>query len=495
MIHITSKKPFIRRSPHGRKVIMSQEDFLDELYPSAHKIHSTDYYPNIIREERIEIEDDKGNPTGKFKTVYYEERLPRYAFAFQRVIATKQIVHLCGNDVQFDLLNKDDKGGREHLQEFKKGWSEKDMELAFYKLVNSVKTTGDGAIVGFIDSEGVFSWRSLSYRDGDSLYAHYDRYGKCVLFVRRFSSYNESGEPTQLAEVWNEREYHLLEESDSSDDEALPFVFNCGGVPISAEGYVLIHKVKHGFSFVPVSYKRDDDGPAWSMSQDSCDGYELTFSQMSHSNQELGTPILWFKGDNHECVPDLNGTIKTISMGRDDDAGYLKAQSVADSFEKQLAITYRMIYEQSFTVIPPELRSGDLPAAALKILYSPAYEKSFTDCNEYQGALSDLVKIFTEGYGIEKKKTIEFSNVPLRWWLKPYVHINWSTTIADLAMAVQNGFVSRETASERISEYSTPNEWMRVQQEAQELVEQEMRKIIASKQNKSQGVSDGEHGG
>ena len=165
---------------------------------------------------------------------------------------------------------------------------------------------------------------------------------------------------------------------------------------------------------------------------------------------------------------DLNGTIKVITGGAEDKASFLSQPNASESFSKQLDTLYKMIYEQSFAVIPPELKSGDLPAAALKILYSPAYEKAMIDSAEYQPFLNDLVKIFMFGFGVEMKKTIDFMNLPIKWWIKPYIHINESAMVADLASAVQNGFISKRTASERIPMYSTAGEWERIIREAKE---------------------------
>ena len=133
-----------------------------------------------------------------------------------------------------------------------------------------------------------------------------------------------------------------------------------------------------------------------------------------------------------------------------------------------------MIYEQSFTVIPPELKSGDLPAAALKILYSPAYEKATTDSAEFQPFLNDLVSIFAYGYGLEVENTLAFASLPMKWWIKPYVHVSESAMVQDLATSVQNGFLSRQTATEKISMYSTVSEWDRIMKEQNEKRKAEM---------------------
>ena len=104
----------------------------------------------------------------------------------------------------------------------------------------------------------------------------------------------------------------------------------------------------------------------------------------------------------------------------------------------------------------------------MKILYSPAYEKATVDASEYQPFLNKLVEIFRFGFGLEMEKTLDFQNLPIKWWIKPYVHVNESSLVADLASAVQNGFISKQTASERISMYATPSEWERIIKESKE---------------------------
>lgn len=436
--------------------IVTQADFLREYYPSGHVINDPMVYPNIFRSE--EVTDENGNT----RMQYYEEHVPRFAFAFQQIIATKQLVHLCGNDVQFELNSSEpDEAQIKDFNLFREGWLGKDMEIAFFEAAKSVKITGDGAVVGYIH-EGKFGYKVLSYLDGDVLYPHFDSITKeLILFARCYNDYDsEGGIVTEWMEVWDKTHLTRFKRSTKgSFKEAILNLFNI-------DGYTMVGKPEpHGFQFVPVAYMRDNDGACWSMSQDSIEGYEMSFSQMAHNNQAYGEPILYLQGEAVEMHHDINGTIKTLTMGTDDKAGYLSSQSASDSYIKQLDTLYKMIYEESFAVIPPELRSGDLPAAALKILYSPAYEKAICDCSQYQTFLNAMVAIFSHGYGVEAKKSIDFKNLPIKWWLKPYVHVNTSAMVSDLAICVQNGFLSKETATERIDEYSTTGEWERILRE------------------------------
>lgn len=481
---IKTKKPWLRVKPDGYLMggmtdgisappcpdipmiynIVTQGDFIRELHPSGHAINSDKYYPDIWKEETYAIVDENGNDTGKTGTRLYKELVPRYAFAFQEVILVKQLVHLCGNDIQFEI-NADTPTDQQEsvFSQIRIGWIQKDMELAFYESAKSVKSTGDTAFVGYLDN-GEFGWKVLSFANGDTLYPHYDERGRMTLFARSYNNLNESGlSVTEWLEVWDNTYLYRFRRNGDATKTVIDWIIRGFGF----DGYTLVSQTPHGFPRIPVVYFRDNNGACWSPSQDSIDGYELSFSQMAHNNQAFGFPIMYLQGENISPVQhDLNGTIKVLTMGVDDKAGFLEQPSGSESFQRQLDILYKMIYEQSFTVIPPELKSGDLPAAALKILYSPAYEKSMSDAQEYQPFLNGIYNLFCYGYGIECQKTIDFTSLPVHAWIEPYVHINNSSVVADLATAVQNGFMSKQTASKKISFYTDTGEWDKILRES-----------------------------
>lgn len=469
--------------------IVTQADFLREYYPSGHAINDPTVYPDITREELVPVLDAEGNDTGKTKSRYYTEFVPRYAFAFQQIIKIKQMVHLCGNDIQFELCSpKPSQKDMDIFNIYREGWLKKNMEIAFFDAANSVKTTGDTAFLGYLDN-GVFGHKVLSFANGDTLYPHYDSItGKLRLFARSFNDTdNNGGTITEWLEVWDKTYMYRFKRNGEAAKTFKDKILGLFGV----DGYSLVEKRPHGFPSIPVAYHRDEDGACWSASQDSIDAYEMSFSQMAHNNQAFGEPTLVFQGegDRLDAQYDTNGTIKTLSMGTDDKVSYLSAQSASESYMKQLDTLYKMIFTQSFIVEPPELKSGDLPAAALKILYSPAVEKAMNDAPKYQKFLDDMVAIFSYGYGMEMKKTIDFTNLNMKWWIEPYVHVNTSTVISDLATAVQNGFCSRQTASERIETlYTTNGEWDRIVREKKEEQQADLLfELKTAKANKTEG--------
>ena len=464
------KKPWMRIRPDGyisadgqrSQVFVSQYDFLQEYYPSGHRIHDVLFYPNVWRKAVFDLDD------GSTRERYYEEQVPRIAFGFQKLIALKHTIHACGNDVQFDISKTDVTDEEKRLfSVFKNGWALKGMEFAVFNAVKSVLRTGDAAFVG-IKMDGVFSWRTFSFLDGDELFPHYGPDGRLKVFFRRFREFDADGNLVMFCEAWDSRFYYrfrssVSDGSDYSDDSESSGVSVCG---FDMSGYVCDEVSEHGFKYVPVAYFRRSDGPCWSDINELVWEYEVAFSQMAQNNKAFGEPILVFKGDDISCVPnELTGTIKTIDMDSSSDVKYLEAQSASDSFIKQLETLYNSIFELSSTVQTPEVRSGDMPAATFKIVYSPAYEQSFDDCNELQPFIDDMVTIFKDGYGVETGNLIGFSNLPVSPWLKPYIHVNWSSMIADISSAVDRGYLSRQTASERISEYAVPDEFSRLLRE------------------------------
>lgn len=473
---LLSKKPWLAVQPSGPGTPLKtepriQDDFIRQYYPSSHRIKDAMCFPDIYRQiEEPVIEN--GEDTGRTVLNTYVEKVPRFAFAYQQIITLKQLVHLCGNDIQFDLNTKIETDSiANDLKMFRGGWHEKDMEHAFYEFAKSVKITGDAAFVAYLEN-GVFGWEVLSFLNGDRIYPHFGRDGKLAVFARAYKEYTEDGKVIDRLEVWDKTYLYRLRRASESNDNPIPLTFGKGGDTCVLDGYVFadptMSATPHGFNRVPIAYLRDDNGPCWSASQDSIDEYEMAFSQMAHNNKAFGEPILYLKGENVEANHDMNGTIKTITMGTDDNAGYLAGQSASESFMKELTDLHERIFEQSFAVTPPELKSGDLPAAALKILYSPAVEKGMNDAETFTPMLNDMVYLYSYGYGVECRKSLDFVNLPLYPWVKPYVHLNESAVTQDLATAVQNGFLSRKTASERLWFYSVSTEWERITEEAKE---------------------------
>lgn len=481
---LLSKKPFTRILPDGhydhgyiwnelsempvkedrlRRKIVTQEDFMRELDPAGHLINDRELFPDIWQ---------KNDEDGK----WYVQEIPRYAFSYQQIILVKHLTHLCGNDIQFEVSDKNiTSETMDTFNAHRDGWANKNMEVAWYQLAKSVKATGDGAFVGFLD-KGEFGWKTLSFLDGDKLFPHYDlRTGKLSTFARTYCNYTENGSVAKrYIDVWDNKYYYrFVADGDSTSliEKAKQLVLKL----FSIDGYKLEWIEEHGFDRIPVAYKRDDNGPCWTFSEESIENYEIAFSNLAHSNHDFGLPIMYVKGEGSEEVTtkDMSYASKIMVLPSDGEIGFLNRQDASNAYAAELEKLEDSIYRQSFAVKTPELKSGDTPGVSLKIMYSDAYEKAMNDAHEYDGVVNDMIHIFEWGYGIECEKRLAFINTNIRHYIDPYIHLNTTELTTNLNTSVMGGFLSKQTASEK-SPYATPQEWQRIQAEKKEEQAQEL---------------------
>lgn len=439
--------------------LVTQEDFLRELDPLGHAINNRELFPDIWRQNE---EDGK----------WYIEEIPRYAISYELIILTKHLTHLCGNDVRFELSDKKvTDETNEIYNNFVLGWANKNMEIAWYKLCKSVKSTGDGAVVGFLDN-GKFGWKVLSFANGDILYPHYDKYtGKLKHFARKFSEYDETGvQLKEYVEVWDDTNYYRFA-NNAKANNIVDKVKNL----FKVSGFELEESRRHGFEMIPVAYYRDDFGPCWTFSQETIENYEIAFSNLAQSNHDFGLPIMYLKGEGSEEVSsrDLSYASKIMLLPTDGEIGFVNKQDASAAYKTEIDKLEELIYKQSFAVKTPELKSGDTPGVSLKIMYSDAYEKAMIDSNEYDEVLDTLVDIYSFGYGVESGNQLAFRNTNIRHYIEPYIHRNETELTTNLNTSVVGGFLSKQTASEK-SPYATPNEWERIQRENKEEQQHEL---------------------
>lgn len=460
-------------------VVKTQADFLREYYPSGHRIMDPAEYPDIWKKDPV---------SGKL----YRQPIQRTAFAFQQLIATKHILHLTGNDTQFEIAQGgNDEGKEEEYQEqliaFKKTWLTADMEVHIFEAARSYYVTGDMAIVGYLSKNGKSGAKVLSYLNGDTLYPQYDSVsGELTAFGRQYYDYDESGNvKVKWLEVWDDTNLYRFSQGVKDGTEEEPYVINDEFV---VNGYRLVSKKPHGFPFIPVSYARRDSGPVWSPVQKNIEDYEEAFSYLCENNKAFAFPIFYYKGagEDLQIQGNMNGAVKALAMDdTDSEAGFLNGTDASNAFATQLDKAYNLIYELSFTVKPPELKSGDLPGVALKLLYSPAIEAAMNDAQELQPFLTQTVEIVKFISGYEGNNVQTMLALPINAWLQPYVHQNSTEIITNLATAVQNGFLSHQTASERCPDYPKNDEYSRIVKEQKEKQQQDLLNDIELQDNQT----------
>lgn len=80
------------------------------------------------------------------------------------------------------------------------------------------------------------------------------------------------------------------------------------------------------------------------------------------------------------------------------------------------------------------------------------------------------------------------TGLPIHAWVEIYVHQNKSEIITNLATAVQNGFLSKQTASERCPDFPVNGEFDRILREKKEEDQQDLLMDMQRADNETQNA-------
>lgn len=428
---ITSNpEPMLPSQKAAAYIVNEQVEFLRQYDIKGHIINSAQYYP-----DRVKYNEETDE--------YYKEYIFRAAFPFQKMILIQQLVHLCGNDIHHELTGAHNTEAENNLfLSLRKGMLDKNFELAFYQLARASKKTGDGAICFYV-SNGVMRWKAMAYDCGDTLFPHYGDDGELESFARMYDTYDAKGDNvTTFVEVWD-KEFMTRYRRDNKG-----FVGMVNDIKeyLGMEDFTIDMKpTPHGFNEVPIVYHRDDDGPCWSGSQDAIDKYELAISNLCQNNMAYAFPIMVLSGDEISIKADMYGAVKAIDAGVNGKASYLEPQGNVEAFKLQLEVLLKMIFQGSFAVLPPEVRSGDMPGVSIKLIYSPSIDRAIVDAKDYDADLDKMMRLFKWAYGIEIGKARELSALGTYSWIEPYVHQNMTELVQNLVQLTNAGLLSRRT--------------------------------------------------
>lgn len=454
---IISKEPFVRVQPYlynggtvrgGTTVqpelpknlwtAIPQEKFLSELSPSGHGIY--------LKPDK-KIEDENGN-------LMDHQAVSKIAVALQEVISTKQKIHLATNPIKFVLTEEGRSDAKEkEFTAFKQAWIDKNMHVALSESIESWLDTGDTALY-FFRNKDKMGWRQFGFKKGDVLLPHYDEFGELKLFGRMYSGLDEGKDATKL-DVFDETEVVTYIKKGFFGTNMMQTWKEIKG-----------SRKKHGFSTVPICYKRSND-VCWGSVQPLIDSFEWALSNMSENNRYYANAILFLKGEI-EALPNRDDSGKVlVASGEDASAEFLATPESNQAMMNELDILLKQIFMGSFTVsVSPDTvkSSGDLPGITVKLLFSPATEKALDSANKLEDYVDRMVLLFKEAYGIESGKYTNFNSLKVRGSIDVYVPQNDAELNRMINDSVLYKTLSKETAAQ-INTLGVSGEYERLKSE------------------------------
>ena len=446
----------------GKEV--SQELYLQEYDPSKHSINSNGSIPEF---------------KVKINGVETTEKTIVVASARQKNIHTKQVLHLCGNELELTMLGiKDPKKQLNLLQNlysqkkqneiletkeleqkanflnFKEEWVHRNLKQYRDKAVSIQKSTGDcGTLFSYDTKNKKLKIKNISFADGYVIIPNYDDFGDmiaCSLYykvddIEYIKMYDESYCTTFIKDTNNK------EKSDS--------------------GFKQFDRVLHGFKTIPLIYKRGY--VAWEFAQSAIEMREVIMAINAVVIKRHGWHWLFLNGNLPDLEVTTNGGV-TFLAAKNEDSNKADLKTVeypeATGVDKLLESLDDEIQTASSTtmILPKYIKTGnDVSGTAVKVTMSMDYELALQTANDWQEWTDKFVDLVCQGFGLEEGNIAKYTDLRIKGSFKvwmPESEYQYNQMVLQL---VQAKVLSGQTGRERCT-LANPDESERVMMERQQ---------------------------
>lgn len=431
--------------PRVKFNIVSQAEFLEELYPQSHKVLFDENIPSITM---------KLNNGG-----YMDIEYKRMAVSYQRNIRDKQVLHLCGNPMQFTLLNTNptEKQNQDFIT-FKKYWNLRNQDGMRTKMVSAQKSMGDAGLLFYRDYKGRIKSRLLCYEDGYVLCSHNDENGDRILE----SVYYQDDKAEYIDSYDDKNMYRHIRRFDGEELK-----------------WERLDTQPHGFSEIPLVTKRGK--VAWDNVQSIIEVYEIIYNIFLVIQKRHGWGILYIKGKFNDSAKKIAGAIVLNDTSIDGNgSAEFKAPPSPQNMIDTLNLMEETIQKGSGTtfLLPKDVNSsGDISAQAIMLTQSLDIENALQGVIEWQNVADKMARLFKEGlakelvlYNKDEYAVTDFANLDISAKFKVWMPRNDSEYNQMLVTLAGAGLISKETGTEK-NTISSPDEKIRLQREFEESIE------------------------
>ena len=461
--------------PSVKYYVVTPDELLSELDPQSHKVLFDQNIPSIT------MKTDKGG--------YVEIEYKKMAVPFQRLIKDKKVLRLCGNPMQFTLMDTEptEKQIKDFIT-FKQFWDLRNMSGMRTKMVDAQLSIGESGLLFYFDKDGCIKARLLSYMNGYVLCPHNDDNGDRILE----SVYYQVDGVSYI---------------DSYDDEYMyRYVQDWNEDSVMAGKWQAMPPVKHGFSEIPLVTKRGK--VAWDNVQNIIEVYEVIYNIFLVIQKRHGWGILYVKGTFKDNGKKIAGAVvlNDTSIEGNGSAEFKQAPT-PEGMLQTLELMEETIQKGSGCtfILPKDISlSGDISGVAVKISQELDNENALLGAIDWQNVADKMCRLFKEGLakelvnkGINPTAVTDFENLHInakfKEWM-PQSDTDYNSMLIQLKGA---GLISEETGIERNTE-SSPDEKMRRAKEKEEALRQQEEQIRMQQQaavNANNDGNDGQEGG
>ena len=197
---------------------------------------------------------------------------------------------------------------------------------------------------------------------------------------------------------------------------------------------------------------------------------------MAENNKYYAFQILYLTGGTIK-LPDSMWQGKALGgKTKDSDAKILEPANCSDSFKLDLETSLRFFYETTSTTVvtPEQLKGGDYSGAYIRNLYFRDVQWTAEASARLDPFMKKVISIFKSLVGQIENDTIGYDNLKISYKIVPFLPQNELEETTILAMGVNSGFLSIETAQEENSR-SNPEEMNRIISEMKAKEERDLK--------------------
>lgn len=451
------------RSPYCNDMsfqLLTQDDLMDEIAPSAHAIMSEYQSRRPIYRPTGE-KDKKGRE--KWEVSGYD-RVEQVSLGLQEAFSVKKATHFAGNGF---WIADEDKPGQTYRR-FKSWVDKSGLMTAYMDVVLSCFKTGDGAIYLYQRGSDI-EYKVFSRLYGDTLYPDEDADRNPVLYRQYVYKKHDA------VDVYNVRyrETWVKASKDSEEDAKwLAEYADANAYDVSEDGYVRISRKENqvGNDYIQAIYFRVDDIPS-GPAQGSIEALERALSYVSEEVRSSAFPILFVKSEGIKSLPSVGRNGKTIAVQgsmenvKNSDAKYLTPPDASNIATLNINKLSENIIRTTMSVfIEPEiLKSGSDSSTTIKIMFVPEIQWCKSRWPQFYHPVKELVEVFKRLVGKVEGRPSEYASLMLSVGQEIWIPQNDAELVDIETKKVYAKIKSREAAmddlgNEHIGDYDKIDE-------------------------------------
>lgn len=396
-IRLEKKKPWLRRvtddSPSAdgsgfTMRVMTQDDFLNEVYSAAHKINS----PMMSRRPIYGpsgVKDSKGKE--KWVITGYDD-IETVPISKQWEIISKKISHFAADGFWTASESEDEEAFRKMMS-----WADTaGMKTAFIEAMWHAMRAGDSAVFWYQtdDSSDPIQYEVYGYEEGSVLFPHVTFDGKKSL-ARKYKY--EGHDAVDIFTTKSIETWMMLDDAGDQD------IIGLEGRVKSEDGYTLVRakEAQAGEDLCQCIYFRFDDIPTGPV-QPAIEKLEDAKTYVGEHLKGTAMPILFMKAEKTTSLPPSSLANKAIGVkGTSDSLAHADAKWLAPPDASNIANMHIEGLESdimdgamSVKIDPEIIKQGSDSSATIKILYSPEVQWCQIHWPEVFKAVKQMMLVF-----------------------------------------------------------------------------------------------------